>query len=140
MKGKIFIDSNIWIYLYSKKDIKAKVAEDIIDKNFDSIIISFQVIHEVYNVLVMKILKNKLKAREIVSKMAESFYMIDSNFYLTDKAIDINIRYNYSFWDSLIIASAITSGCSILYTEDMQHNQLIEGTLRIVNPFVYERG
>jgi predicted nucleic acid-binding protein len=38
-------------------------------------------------------------------------------------------------WDSLIIATSLQRNCSILYSEDMQHNQVIEDKLRIVNPF-----
>ncbi len=46
------------------------------------------------------------------------------------------MRYGYSYWDSLIIATALQNDCSILYSEDMQHNQLIEGKLRIINPLI----
>lgn len=52
------------------------------------------------------------------------------------KAIDLHNRYKYSFWDSLILASALSSECEIVYSEDMQHDQLIEARLRIVNPFI----
>ena len=47
----------------------------------------------------------------------------------------IRHKYNLSFWDSLIIASALENDCSILYTEDLQHEQMIEGKLKIINPF-----
>lgn len=50
-------------------------------------------------------------------------------------AFDVSINYGFSFWDSLIIASALENGCDVLYTEDMQHNQLIENKLRALNPF-----
>ena len=43
--------------------------------------------------------------------------------------------YGYSHYDSLIIATALISGCAILYTEDMQDGQLIDGQLRLTNPF-----
>jgi predicted nucleic acid-binding protein len=52
------------------------------------------------------------------------------------KAMEINIHYGYSYWDSLIIATALQTNCSILYSEDMQHDRLIEGTLKIVNPLI----
>jgi len=48
---------------------------------------------------------------------------------------DLRLKYKFSYWDSLIIASALESGCGILYTEDMQDGQVIEDRLRIVNPF-----
>jgi predicted nucleic acid-binding protein len=52
------------------------------------------------------------------------------------QAILIKGRYGYSYYDSLILASALESNCSIVYSEDMQHGQIIENTLEIVNPFV----
>ena len=52
------------------------------------------------------------------------------------QACTIADKYQYSFYDSLIIASAIEAECQILYSEDMQHNQFIEGKLKIINPFL----
>lgn len=52
------------------------------------------------------------------------------------KALDIRERYSFSWYDSLIVATALESGCDTLYSEDMQNGQEIEGRLRIVNPFV----
>jgi len=51
-------------------------------------------------------------------------------------ACDIALKYHFSFYDSLIIAAALESGCSTLYTEDMHNGQVIEDRLKIVNPFV----
>jgi predicted nucleic acid-binding protein len=48
----------------------------------------------------------------------------------------LRAKYNISFWDSLIVASAIENKCTILYTEDLHHSQLIAGRLRILNPFI----
>ncbi len=50
-------------------------------------------------------------------------------------AVRLADRYGYSFYDSLIVAAALESGCSILYSEDMQSGQLIDGTLTIRSPF-----
>ncbi len=51
------------------------------------------------------------------------------------KALRVKKDSNYSYWDSLVIASALENNCSILYTEDMQHGQTIENSLKITNPF-----
>jgi predicted nucleic acid-binding protein len=48
--------------------------------------------------------------------------------------LDSNILI-YAHYDSQIIAAALAAGCTVLYSEDMQHGQLIDGTLSIVNPF-----
>jgi predicted nucleic acid-binding protein len=45
-------------------------------------------------------------------------------------------RYRFSYYDSLILAAALSAGCSSLFSEDMQHEQVIEGRLTIVNPFL----
>lgn len=45
------------------------------------------------------------------------------------------MQYIFSYWDSLIIASALESGCNILYSEDLQSQQQIEAQLEILNPF-----
>lgn len=45
-------------------------------------------------------------------------------------------RYKFSFYDSLIIASALIVGSTVLYTEDLQHGQIIERQLRVANPFL----
>ena len=50
------------------------------------------------------------------------------------KASEVRSRFYISYWDSLIVASALNNSCNILYSEDMQHNQIIEG-LKIINPF-----
>ena len=52
------------------------------------------------------------------------------------KALNLNSKYGYSYYDCLILASAFLNGCECLYSEDMQHNQLIEEKLKIVNPFL----
>ena len=51
------------------------------------------------------------------------------------RALDITGRYGFSWFDSLIIASALEAECDTLYTEDLQHGQVIEDKLTITNPF-----
>jgi predicted nucleic acid-binding protein len=51
------------------------------------------------------------------------------------KALEIKTKYQFSFLDSVIIATALHAGCADLYSEDFQPNQLIEGKLKIINPF-----
>jgi predicted nucleic acid-binding protein len=52
------------------------------------------------------------------------------------KALALNERYEYSYYDCLIIASSLEAGCKYLFSEDMQHGQIIENSLKIINPFV----
>jgi predicted nucleic acid-binding protein len=45
--------------------------------------------------------------------------------------------YQFSHWDCLIVAAALESGCEILYTEDLSDGQIINETLKIINPFIH---
>ncbi|MEO5344322.1 MAG: nucleic-acid-binding protein, partial [Gammaproteobacteria bacterium SHHR-1] len=49
--------------------------------------------------------------------------------------LDIASRYSLSHYDSLILAAALEAGCSVVYSEDMQHGQQINNRLTIINPF-----
>lgn len=51
------------------------------------------------------------------------------------EAIRLAALYQLSHWDSLIVAAALLADCEILYSEDLQHQQLFEKRLRVVNPF-----
>jgi predicted nucleic acid-binding protein len=64
-----------------------------------------------------------------------NFEVIEIDKSLVLEAMEISIRYKYSYWDSLIVAAALGTGCSMLYTEDLHDGQIINGRLKIVNPF-----
>jgi len=51
------------------------------------------------------------------------------------RALDIAGRYGFSWFDRLVVAAALEAGCDTLYTEDMQHGQVIDGKLTVTNPF-----
>ena len=134
MKGKIFLDSNLWVYLYSDRD-KGNIVRNIIEDYFIDIVLSAQVLGEFFNVLTRKIMRTKKEAREIISDLAMNFEVIEIDKSLVLEAMEISIRYKYSYWDSLIVVAALRTGCSILYTEDLHDGQIINGRLKIVNPF-----
>ncbi|HQO09075.1 MAG TPA: PIN domain-containing protein [Clostridiales bacterium] len=136
MTDKVFIDTNVWVYLYYSEDISKKnIADKLITENFENIIISTQILNELYSALVKKAINTKGKVNDIIIETIANFNVVDISTFDVIKAMEIKDRYGFSYWDSLVIASALESGCSILYSEDMQHNQLIENTLKIINPF-----
>ena len=112
MRGKFFVDTNLWIYLYSSNTVleKNKRVESIVNNYFEDIMISTQVLGEIYNVLLKKGLQDKQKAREIILDLSENFIVVDISVSAVLKAIELNIKYGYSYWDSLIVASALERG------------------------------
>jgi len=134
MRDKLFVDTNLWVYLYSDRP-KGETVKGILDKQFTVVTVSTQVIGELFNVLAKKGFKTKEEARDIISDLTKNFGVSEINKSSVFKAIEVSIRYGYSYWDSLIIASALEADCSTLYTEDLQHGQVVEDRLKILNPF-----
>lgn len=134
---KLMIDTNLWVYLYAKNpDNKYRKVRELIDNNFDSIIISTQILGELYNVLTKKKLIDREAAKQIILETSLNFQVVEIDLIKVVTALDINSRYGYSYWDSLVIATALNSDCSIIYSEDMQHNQFIENQTQIINPLL----
>jgi len=61
--------------------------------------------------------------------------MNDKIFLDTNVLVYLHVKYQYRYWDSLVIATALLNGCDILYSEDLHEGQLIEDKLTIINPF-----
>lgn len=136
-KSQIIIDSNIWVYFYAK-DTQEKyvIAEQLINDNFNNLIVSTQILGEVYHVLTRKRIFTKEEAKNIIIELSSSFLVAEIDTIKVLQALDINSKYQYSYWDSLIIATALNQNCSIIYSEDMQSNQVIENKTTIINPFI----
>ena len=103
-------------------------------------VISSQVISEFVYVSIRKSLLERGEAFSLAKEFMDifAFSMIKKSTIF--KAFEVMCRYNFSYWDSLIVASALENDCSILYSEDLQHGQIIEDRLKILNPFnLYER-
>lgn len=136
MTDKVLFDTNIWVYFYAQNlpDKSVKVRE-LVNNNFTSIIISTQILGEFYNVLTKKKLKSKDETKQIIQEMVTNFTIVEIDVLKVMAALEINSKYGYTYWDSLVVATALQHNCDILYSEDMQANQLIEKKTRIVNPF-----
>ena len=136
--NKVFIDSNVVIYAYSNSEhAKQQIARNIVSENYT--VISTQVLQEISNILGSKY---KLDYASIKDTLQECIYsnneVYTNNQQTILQACDIAERYRFSFYDSLIIAAALTTKCSVLYSEDLQNNQIIEGVLTIINPFLID--
>ena len=132
MAGKVFADTNLFIYAESADDEKSDIAYEIISK---SPVISTQVINETVSVLTKKHGFLLSEAHEIAESLLVLCEVSAVDSGTIRKAIELTKRYAFSHWDSLIVASALHSNCTILYSEDMQQGQLIDDRLTIINPF-----
>jgi predicted nucleic acid-binding protein len=135
MSDRILLDTNLWVYLYSKDPVeKYEKVHDLFLPRMQSLVISTQILGELYNVLVKKKFRTQSQAQEIISQLVAGFDILEIDASKVLKALEINNRYGYSYWDSLIVATALLSDCNILYSEDMQHLHRIADQLVIINP------
>jgi len=136
MNGKVFLDTNLIIYLYSEKEPK-KRDEVYRILNEYSTVINIQSLKEVSNVLFKKFGWDGLKIKkhlDNIELVCDEILQISRN--TIDNAIDIKDKYGFSFYDCVMLASALESNCNFIFSEDMSHNQIIDGKLKIVNPFI----
>lgn len=129
----VFLDSNIIIYAYSSTDPKkASVCRKAIASG--NVVISAQVINEFVSVAHKKFHHPFASIEAAVRELLPFVHVASLSAETSLLAIRLAEKFNLSWYDSLIIASAIENGCSLLFSEDMQHGMVMEG-LTIINPF-----
>lgn len=138
-KDPVFIDSNVLIYGNYGEPLKMKRFDILIQSRIVPPIISIQVLKEFSNVCLKKgLCKTSGELIRKINKITAAFFIQEISPATIKDAIKIHKRYQYSFYDSLIIATAIENKCKTLYTEDLHHGHVIRKKLKIVNPFVQD--
>jgi len=140
MSVESFIDTNVFVYQLERSDVrKATAAERLIEQGIASgtACISFQVVQECLNTALRKAQKplDVDEMRKYLQSVLALLYRVPPSLRLYYAALDIQVRYRFSFYDSLIVAAALEAGCKRLYSEDLQHGQQIQGLI-IENPFL----
>ncbi len=139
MNDRAFIDTNIFVCSFDARAAeKQQTAKKIIHDGlkYHNYFISYQVVQEFLNVASTKF-ETPLKtedSRLYLNSVLTPLWRVYPSSELYTSALEISDRYQYSFYDSLILAAASEISADILYSEDFQHGQQID-SLTIVNPF-----
>ncbi len=138
--SKSFVDSNIWLYNFisTQNAQKPQRAKELIKNNKNNICLNTQVINEICFNLKRKESFDELRLKQIITRFYYDYEIIELNKNILLLASDLRARYPFSFWDGLIVASALSSNAKILYSEDMQSGLSVENKLKIINPFESE--
>ena len=135
MNDKIFLYSNILVYCYSNSDLnKQRIARTL--ATTDNVYISTQVLNETANVLHKKYAVSWHNLEELITDFENNFFIHTLTAKDVTQACRMANRYSFSFYDSLIISAALKCNCTILYSEDLHHSQIIENGIKIMNPFL----
>lgn len=137
MSERIFFDSNIYVYLYSRdpEDVrKSEIARTLLAKQAP--VISHQALQEFISVaLTKKRLGITEKKIDLLLGLAVTFPFQPLDLPLIIHATALRRRFRFSHWDSTIVAAAHASGCTTLFSEDLQHGFQLDH-LTIINPFL----
>ena len=133
MRGEAFLDTNVLIYAVALDDPRNARAEELLASRAT---ISVQILNEFVSVARRKIsmswpdVKEALDAFRVLCPSP-----LPVTVELHEAAIQISEQYGYGIYDALVVAAALEAGCAILYSEDFQDGQTIDGRLTIRNPF-----
>ena len=127
-----FIDSNIILYLLSKDTKKADAAEAVLRAGG---LISVQVLNEIANVALRKTGMSWAETNQFLASIRSLCAVESLTVETHDRGRDVAERYGLSVYDSMIVAAALLAGCTVLYSEDMQHGLVVDKQLRVANPF-----
>jgi predicted nucleic acid-binding protein len=134
MSDKRFVDSNIWLYAFmdSTSDKRSRALHLI---EGEGITLSTQVINEVCVNLLRKGGYSEPEIQQTIGNFQARYPILNLTANIIYQASVLRNSYSFSYWDSLIIATAVDANCSIVYSEDMQNGLRIVDLI-IINPFV----
>jgi len=136
MSGRVFLDTNVLVYLFDRSAPgKRAVAARLLEERADEIVLSTQVLQEFYVAVTRKLGKplTEAEAEAAVRHLsALAVVVVDSEIILA--AVVLSRRHRIAFWDALIVEAALSRGCTTLLSEDLQDGRRF-GALAIENPF-----
>lgn len=133
--ARCFLDTNILVYMADSRDAQKQSAALSLFSNLaknEEIYISTQVLQELYNVYTKKLKLDNSLAESLV-KSYFNLNVVQMSIPIIEDAMRLHNKTQFSFWDSLIIAAAKSENCTTLYSEDLNHGQIVDG-VEIKNP------
>jgi predicted nucleic acid-binding protein len=127
-----FFDTSVLLYLLSNEPAKADRVENLLSERG---VISVQVLNEFAAVALRKLRMPLIEVREILDTIRCVCDIEPITVETHERGLAICERYGFSLYDSMLVAAALISGVGILYSEDLQHGQVIDDQLRVTNPF-----
>jgi predicted nucleic acid-binding protein len=127
-----FFDTNVLLYVASGNSAKSDQAEKLIGAGG---IISVQVLNEIANVARRKMGLSWEETHAFLGVIRDLLPVRPVTVEIHEAGLVLAERYVLSIYDAMIAASALDAGCDTLWSEDMQHRLLLDGRLRIINPF-----
>jgi predicted nucleic acid-binding protein len=127
-----FVDTNVVVYALGVDTDRRETAIKLL---VEGVLVSAQVINETVSVLLGKQKFSREDAYEVAQSLLDLCEVLPVDTETIRSAMHLATHYSLSHWDALIVAAALLAGCDTLYSEDMQHGQVFDGQLVVINPF-----
>jgi predicted nucleic acid-binding protein len=138
--GRFFLDTNIFVYCFNgdaagKRNRALQLVREAVSTRRG--IVSYQVVQEFFNVALRRFMQpiSHAEAEQYLGTVFRPLLAVHSSLALYQQALAISQRYQFNWFDALIVTAAQIAECRLLYTEDLQHGQELEG-VRVENPFL----
>ena len=128
-----FFDTSVLLYLLSAETEKADRVAGLLERHG---VISVQVLNEFTSVATRKLAMSHADAREVLATIRAVCRTEPLTVEVHDEAVEVAQRYGFSFYDSVIVASAMLANCKTLYSQDLQHRQKIGERLTVIDPLI----
>jgi predicted nucleic acid-binding protein len=140
MSDRFFLDTNIFVYSFDRSaPAKAKKANQLIRLALTAQkgVVSYQVVQEFFNVALQRFSEPMTvpDAQQYLATVFRPLLSVNSSPALIGEALRMRQASGLSWYDALIVCSAIQASCDVIYTEDLQNGQKF-GTLQVQNPFI----
>ncbi|MDD9961959.1 MAG: PIN domain-containing protein, partial [Gammaproteobacteria bacterium] len=132
-----FVDTNVLVYMFDDDSPrKQQVSKELLDQEADRIVLSTQVLSEFYVTVTRKLgrplaIEQAIEALDALCELPVHTFGAE----VVRSAVRRSARSQVSYWDALIIETALAADATVLLTEDLQHGQEF-GRLRVTNPFL----
>lgn len=135
--SKCFIDSNLWLYNFieSQDAAKSQQARELISRVKSQLCMSSQVVNEVCVNLLKKADFDEIRIKQLIIRFYFDYEIVAIDQSILLMASEIRTLHPFLFWDSVLVAAALEAKAQVLYSEDMRDGFVVDGRLKIVNPF-----
>jgi predicted nucleic acid-binding protein len=127
-----FFDTNILLYSWSGDTVKAARAEELLMAGG---VISVQVLNELALVARRKLKRDWAATRALVEPFSRFLTVVPVTRAVHERGMALGERHGFAVYDAMLVAAALEAGCEVFWSEDFHHGLVVEGRLRVVNPF-----
>jgi len=134
MNGDMFVDTNVLVYAIGNDPVRTPCARKLLLAERSALHLSTQVLGEFIHVCVRKGFLGKQDAVAVARDYMATIKCHAITERMVERAMELYVTHSFSYWDALIVAAALEANCAVLYTEDLQPGQIIDGKLLVTNP------